>query len=131
MLNVTSVSAPQRKWLIGLGIFLLLGVIALLFFRSSGPSVIEKYKADLRAKGEKLTYEELVPSPQPDREQEREFLTAASGFQSAKIPPGSWDFFNFAAPGKVVLGWKNKNVPDEYAYLHSATTNSWEDFAAE
>jgi hypothetical protein len=148
------VTFRSRKWLIALGIFLCLAV-AIFIFRSNGKSDLEKLKADLRIRGEKLTFAEFY-QPQGGSQRERfdAFLRATDQLQG-EVHPGMLRLMDHVSSGKARIAWVQPAVPVDSSPLYpypmhrrggaslivaatnsgaiqnSQPTNTWKSFASE
>ena len=131
---------PKRKWFVLLSVVLLLGiVISFRFYRSK--SFFERFKDELREKGEKPTYADLVPHPQTNVAQYERLTNAAAAFRNLKFSPGGWAYMNIVSPGRAVVAWKRELLPEEHysqawtnGVLMNVTnqvTNTWRDFSVE
>ena len=112
------------KILIGVGIFSLLAVVSgFVTMRLQPENQVEAYKKLLRAKGEKLTINEVQPPPVPAESNCVDAVEAAFrmiGSGGAYVP----NTMKMIAPGKALVSWAQ---PEVRAYDF---TNSWEDFSA-
>ncbi len=88
-------------------VFLCLAGAAVLLFHSGGRSTLARYKASLRAKGEKLTFAELAIPPSTNAEEvaSRQIL-ATNSFPQSRIQLNS--FMEFIANGKARVAWRGK-----------------------
>jgi hypothetical protein len=98
-----------RKWLIaGAGIILLL-LAAVLFSaapRRPAQAALAQFEAELRSRGERLTFEELEPAPASDSVVDlRPFLETAEQLESAGLADLS--FMDYAAPGAAYVSWQS------------------------
>lgn len=86
-------------------------------------SEVESYKKFLRDHGEKLTIDELLPTPTPAASNSLDTVQSAFalfGSGSEDIPAA----MKMVAPGRAMVGWRQ---PLACGYEF---TNSWEDFSA-
>ncbi len=88
------------------------------------------YKKQLIAAGEKLTVEELIPTPVArDQNGADIFLKAVAlmnvreGLLGSNSPPA----MRMVAPGKAMIGWAQPNIRD---YYQGKTTNTWSEAEA-
>lgn len=83
-------SKPYRKLLLSVGIAGLLAVGALWLGHSRKDSPLARYKAQLRAQGEKLSYADLgYPRPPLTNDTLPQLLAAAERLKQLKFQPGS------------------------------------------
>src|SRR5262249_9746210 len=110
-------------------------LIAVLQMRSRDRSALANYKASLRAKGEKLTAEELgFPRP-PDASSNLDLLIAGTGqVGRAKFDPGTLDLMRFVGPGRAAVVWSAPQVPVERTRAlpsSAASAAPWAEFSAQ
>lgn len=99
-------SKPYRKLLLSVGIAGLLAVGALWLGHSRKDSPLARYKAQLRAQGEKLSYADLgYPRPPLTNDTLPQLLAAAERLKQLKFQPGSLLLMDLSAPGRAKLGW--------------------------
>jgi hypothetical protein len=107
------------------GIAAVVGVLVLLH-RSGSRSALDQYKAELKAKGEKLTFAELGLSPSTN-EQEiacRDALNACSNwFVSAGAPGTIPQLMEYVSPGKARITWRGQLHGDTFGI---GAVVSWE-----
>src|SRR5688572_6685262 len=74
----------RRRWRIAVGCGLLLALVVAwpLSERQRAKSALAKYERALRAKGERLTFNELVPPPPEGENKYPEFLGVLAALQS-------------------------------------------------
>src|SRR5688572_28790059 len=95
----------RRRWRIGLGWGLLVALIVAwpLVERQRAKSALAKYERALRAKGERLTFNELMPPPPEGENKYPEFLGIIAALQSRPAvmsnPPPD---MRLIAPGKAL-----------------------------
>ena len=116
------------KLLLGLGAILL---VPLVWFLTSGvhsKNAVDRYKDKLRAAGEKLSVDELVPPrADPDKNGAALFRDAGrymsphSGVVYTNTPPE----MRMVAPGKAMVGWRQAEILslEESGFV----TNTWAD----
>jgi hypothetical protein len=122
----------MKKWwvklLLGLGAILLVLLAWLLSSSVHSKSAVDQYKDKLRAGGEKLDVEDLIPPPpDPDKNALSLFeaaalhMNSAAGALQSNTPPA----MRTVAPGKAMIGWQQPEVisPDNRGFI----TNSWND----
>lgn len=102
----------RRKILLGTGIAVALALVPVItHFRAKAAA--EKFKAQLRAQGEKLAIDELVPLPPLDTPNgARAFLDALSRLPSfyAEIQPG---VTKMVQPGHARITWQQSTLPTD------------------
>jgi len=105
-------------------VLFVIGSLVVAHLGSKGP--LEKYKAQLRASGEKLTVEELIPPRLQPEQNSAETLIRAGAlsryddtFFNSNPPPA----MHLVAPGKAMIGWAQP-------YLHYDGSNTWEEAEA-
>jgi hypothetical protein len=116
----------KTRWKILLGAVIFLAIfigVWLLDAHVQPENVVEAYKKELRAKGEKLTLKEITPPPVPDEQNSADTVNQALGLMSSgyNLLPGA---MKMAAPGKATPGWAQPDVRDYDFKL----TNSWDDY---
>jgi len=99
----------KRKTLVGLIlVILVIGVacVITLIQRSKARSALAAYKADLRAKGEKLSFEEAgYPFPLETNANLEHFVKLADQLRAKSTIPGNFNVMPFAAPGRAIVVW--------------------------
>jgi hypothetical protein len=112
----------SRIVLIVSGFVLFTAALCAYLFHTNGKRVVEKYRAQLRADGEKLTVSEMLPrGVRPE-------LNSLATFQAANRLLSQYRFFDTNAPtamrsvkpGKAMVAWAEPDVRNE-------KTNSWEE----
>ncbi len=98
--------ASRRNYVI-----LAAGIIALglLIWHGMGPraDLVEEYKAELRAQGEKISFAELgFPRPPENADGLVRLTNAVRRLPSVGFNPGSLDFMHFTSPGRAVIGFR-------------------------
>lgn len=105
---------------------IVLAAIGLFVHQDASKSALEKYKAELRAKGELLTLAELTASFTADVPDSMGVITnAAAKLRTASFQPGGNGVMEFIAPGNARVTWMQNAVS-----LYGATTNyiAWTNF---
>ncbi len=113
---------------------IVVAVPALIFHgqHSRDRSALAAYKAELRAKGEKLTPEELGYPRPPESSQSLDKLRAGlSHIGSLKYHPGSLELMRFVGAGRVQIGWATAQPPFNAAWSNRTNSPSWGEFCAE
>jgi hypothetical protein len=109
--------------ILGLGILFL----TLAGHRSQSRQRLQKYKAELRAKGEKLTFKELTAGQLPNTNQFAFIVTnAVAKLGQQRLVPGTLELRKAVTPGRAVVAWKLDQPP-----WGTAAKSGWEDFTRE
>jgi len=99
-------SKPIHVTALAIAALLLIGAGACLRGCNRNRGALAKYKAELRAKGEKLSAEELgYPRPLEKSEGLDRLLAVANKLGAMRFPPSSLDFGSYSGPGQVKLVW--------------------------
>jgi len=125
----------KRWWVklrLGLGVILLVLLAWLLASSIYPKNGVERYKDQLRASGEKLTIDELVPPRVPPEKNGAELFNQASpyskfhgGVIDTNRPPAK----QMVGPGKAMIGWAQPGIMS--ADHGKIVTNSWKDIEAD
>jgi hypothetical protein len=113
-----------EKAVLILGVLVVACVLIGYTIHLQSTNALEDYRKQLRAAGEKLDVNELIPPRVPPEQNGAELLR-----QAAKLANLSETFFSsnpppamrIVAPGKAMIGWKQADIRD------SEGTNSWEE----
>lgn len=113
-----------RKAAMIAGIVLVAGFLTGYLIYLHARDDVEEYRKQLRAAGEKLSVDELIPPRIPAEQNGAELLR-----QAAKVANFSETFFysnpppamRLVAPGKAMIGWKQPDIRG------SEATNSWDE----
>jgi hypothetical protein len=122
-----------RKWpVIGFGIVLVLVLGASLTLhsrRSSFEVALDVYKLELRNRGERLTFEELYPTPEPDRTVDLgKLLKAAAQLPSGSNGVADLAVMQYVSPGTARVSW---DWPRPRFFVRDQATDlSWTDLEA-
>jgi hypothetical protein len=109
-------------------------IVVLLGTRARSRSELQRYKAELRANGEKLTYAELVPARAASSNDSYSLLINAVAQMKG---PGSYtsglEIRKCVSPGQARIAWKGDGpVWTVWSNSGSSTTRgTWEDFATQ
>ena len=111
-------------------LLILMAVLALAFFLfallghgSRTKRILREYKAELRARGEKLTYAELKSSYANNLDRFLPAFTNATGrLRQVPLQPGLLELRHFVAPGTARVLWSASSP---------ANTISWDEFRSE
>ena len=116
-----------KLFLIPVAVLLVLGTI-IFNSRVHSKNAVGRYKDQLRAAGEKLSIDELIPPP-PDPEKNGlklfteacRSLNASASVLDSNMPPE----MRPVASGKALVGWRQREVIGFYS--PGLITNTWED----
>ena len=124
-------SRPRRLFLL---VAIVLSMVVIGMFcssRSKGQAALAKYKAELRAKGEKLSAEELgYPKPPEISPGLDQLLVAASQVGTMKFQPSTLNLMSFSGPGQVRVLWASSE-PRLHLSSAGAGSNDWETVVAQ
>lgn len=122
----------MKKWwvklLLGLGVILLILATWVLSLSIHSKNSVDQYKDQLRAAGEKLSIEQLIP-PRPDSAKNGESLfndaTRSMNTRAGALESNTPSAVRMVAPGKAIVGWQQ---PEVMSLQYSGfVTNTWED----
>jgi len=118
----------KSRWIMVFALAALTLVVVFIILRSGRQSALEKYKAELRAKGEKLSFSELGFPKQPENPAGLQQLTNAAGRiqKNTGFIPGEITFMKFTAPGRAQVIWRSQEV--EMIGFRTTNTLNWEKF---
>jgi len=123
---------PLRRLGFLLGAIFLIALCVLWMGRSRRPTALAKYKAKLRAKGEKLSATELgYPKPPEISPGLKRLQAAADRASKLRFQPSSLDFMPYGGPGQARVMW---TLPQPALSSAIAVTNgseTWEVLAAQ
>jgi len=86
---------------------LVCALMALLGMRSGSQSAFREYEAELKAKGEKLTYEELMLGRATNAaDSHAVFTNAVARLKSGRLHPGMLDLRKYVRPGEALVAWR-------------------------
>ena len=123
--EVRSLTMKRRRWII-ISVLALIGAGLAwgLFERIRSQRALRAYKADLVAKGEKLTIQELAPvlSPQGKRAAAEFLLAAAQLRAGAVVPYNLPGAMQFISPGVARVGWAQPDIRSS-----SGTNHTWDE----
>src|SRR5882724_10538641 len=121
---------PGRVLLLLAGLALAFCLFGLLGHESRSSRVLREYQAELRTKGEKLTYSELTRSRSTNGNSSLDALTnAVARIRPGLLYPGSLELRHLVRPGYARILWMESSPAANSN--HSGNAVSWEDFAAE
>jgi len=123
----------MKKWWVKL-LLAIAAVVILLAVWLSLSSVhskngVERYKDQLRAAGEKLELNDVLPPPVDPDKNGLEFFTRAfnsmSPVMNGMLSTNSPSAMRIVAPGKAMIGWQQPEIISDYG--SSAYRNTWAD----
>ena len=112
-------------------LLLVLAVMALLGTRSGERRALQKYQAELTAKGEKLTFAELTRGRQTNAVDSHTLLTNATAKLGDRwIVPGLVELRRYVRPGRASVAWRQASARLAQS-AEAGDTVTWEEFAAQ
>jgi len=122
---------PVRIFIILAIVALAFGLMALLGHTSSSRRALQNYKAELRAKGEKLSYAQLQPWPQSKVSDSLiEFTNAMERISYSRLTPGNLEIRDFIGAAKARVLWQ-ADKPFGISSGKIALAAEWEEFSSE
>ena len=122
---------PSRIVLISGALALAVVVMALLGGASRNRGPLQKYKAELRAKGEKLTFAELTRGRLTNAVDSHALITNATAkLSGGRLYPGLLDVRRYVGPGQASVTWRQPS-PTWMRSAGSGSGGTWEEFAAQ
>ncbi|HEY5910291.1 MAG TPA: hypothetical protein VJA21_06765 [Verrucomicrobiae bacterium] len=121
-------AAPGARTYLRLDILTAVAVVIglVLVLATSRARRTEQFLAQLRAKGEKLTYRELTGGDSAITNPAPQVVTnAANAFEALDYSASDLDFSFFPRPGRMRVAWKQAAVPDK----RPGKTVRWEELA--
>jgi hypothetical protein len=111
----------QRKWLVvALALLAFMGAFAVYLFWPR-PDELERWKAQMRARGEKFSLAEVAPKFSQEKfDWAQQLQSVVSGLYSHPVPPGSVDLMDSATPGYAVPAWQRP-----FANETAKTNHTW------
>src|SRR5690349_5605235 len=107
----------RKSWRVPIiiGLVLLAGVVAVLIHRSSSQGKLQRYMAELRAKGEKLTFAELSANrPASESNSTKAFFLATGQLRTTVLAPYTISPRDFVKPGEAQVRWRESMpAPDD------------------
>jgi len=123
---------PGRVLLLLAGLAMAFFLFGLVGHESQSRRALREYQAQLRAKGEKLTYAELTRFRSTNANSSLDALTNAVGrLRSGLFYPGSLELRHNVRPGYARVLWLESSPGPAANSNHPRSTVSWEYFAAE
>jgi type II secretory pathway pseudopilin PulG len=122
---------PSRIVLISGALALAVVVMALLGGASRNRGPLQQYKAELRARGEKLTFAELTRGRQTNAVDSHALITNATAkLSGGRLYPGLLDVRRYVGPGQASVTWRQPS-PTWMRSSGSSSGGTWEEFAAQ
>jgi hypothetical protein len=119
------VGLSKRKRLIVAGALLLLVGAFLAFLFWPRPDELARWKARMRARGERFSLAEVAPKfSQEKLDWAKQLQPVIGGVFSQPVPPGGVDLMVSVAPGYAVPAWQRP-----FAYETAKTNHTWEALA--
>jgi len=125
----------KRKFLIALGVIIVLVSTMILISsmkRSKAREALATYKAELRSKGETLTFDEAgYPFPLETNSGLENFVALADQLGTQSTIPGAFNVMPFDAPGRAIVTWAG-NPPKLWdPASNSPSSLNWNDLASD
>lgn len=99
--------------------------------RSRNQGALAKYKAELRAKGEKLTWAELgYPHPAETNNSLQKLLTAVDKISPGRTDPGKLGLMSYVGPGRAQPCWA-ATQPPLAAWAKGSNALTWVEFQSD
>ena len=112
-------------------LLLVLAVMALLGMRSGDRRALQNYQAELAAKGEKLTFAELMRGLRTNAVDSYTMITnAAAKLGGARLYPGLLEPRRYVRPGQASVVWRQAG-PRWTPLAGPGNGGTWEEFAAQ
>jgi hypothetical protein len=125
------VSRPLRILAFVGAVALILLLMAVMGMRSRSRSALRTYVAELQAKGEKLTYADLMRGRGTNAFDSHAVVTnAAATLKGGKFIPGLLDLRRYDLPGQPMVNWKQAK-PLWSKSNGALRTNTWEEMEAQ
>lgn len=97
-----------RVGLLALGASILVGIALVL---SRGPDALDRWKAEMTARGEKLSLKDRTPAFTPEMATSvQKFVAVASRFQTGVADPGDIEMMRGLSPGYARVTWKTDSL---------------------
>ena len=115
-----------------IAVIVLIAAGAFWLGRSRGQTALAKYKAELRAKGEKLSAEEMGYPRPPENSESLDRLQAVVTLTSKmQFQPGTFELMSFVGPGRVRTAWRSPPPAVKSNPGTTGSTNDWETITAQ
>ncbi|MSU59078.1 MAG: hypothetical protein EXS35_13075 [Pedosphaera sp.] len=109
-----------------------IGALIIRGQRSRARSALAAYKAALRAKGEKLTVEELgYPRPPESSTNLNLLLAGVDQIASVKFEPGSLELMRFVGAGRAEVTWAEPELRAVWSWGAKTNAATWEIFSSQ
>lgn len=113
-------------------ILVALAVLMMRGQRAWNISALAAYKAELRAKGEKLTASELgYPRPPESGQSLNQLQARLSHIGALKYHPGSLELMRFVGAGCVQIAWATARPPCNFTQGPGTNSPGWGEFCSE
>jgi hypothetical protein len=110
---------------------LVVAVMVLLASRSGSRGALQRYRAELQRKGEKLTYAELMKGQRPNAVDSHALITnAIPKLSNARFNPGLLPLRTYLSAGQATVTWRELNL-GSLALGGAGSIGTWEEFDAQ
>jgi len=121
----------MKKWWVKL-LLVIAAVVLLLVAWLAVSSIhatnaVERYKAQLRASGERLAFTDLIPPPLKPESNGVEFFNQAAPLLNSSagmLDTNDVPYMKMVAPGKAMVGWQQVKI---VSFYRGGATNTWQD----
>jgi hypothetical protein len=119
---------PLRTLIILVTVVLAVPLLWMWSHRSRNQGALAKYKDELRAKGEKLTWTELgYPRPAETNNSLQKMQTAVDKIGPCRTDPGKLGLMSYVGPGRAQPFWAAAQ-PQMAIYYKGSNAPSWVEF---
>lgn len=120
------VMKPTRKLLWTTAAVLALIVILTVVARARGRRELERYRAELIRKGERLRFEDFLLSRDPDPQNTfGQFTNAVGRLTTKRFEPGELEVMRITTPGRVSVSWAANELTLSANARRALQTVSW------
>ena len=124
-------SKPLRTLIVLVTVVLAVPLLWMWSRRSSNQGTLAKYKAELRAKGEKLTWAELGYPRTPEANNSlQKMLTAVDTISPGRTDPGKLGLMSYVGPGRAQPCWAAAQ-PQMASHYKGSNAPTWEEFESD
>src|SRR5512140_1424941 len=110
--RISAVSGVPRVTLALAGLLVIAFLMGWFAFNSRKHNGLARYKAELRARGEKLTVDELFPTDISESDPARtQLINIAAVLRQHTFSPGALDLMSYVGPGLAQVAWKQTAPP--------------------
>src|ERR1700743_3478583 len=107
----------KTRWkiLIGLGLVIALSLLAAILRHYQLRFAVERYVAELKAKGELIELAQVIPTPVPPDKNSAPLILKAVALLNTNSDVLSTNFplaMHEVAPGKAMIGWQQSEIRD-------------------